>query len=106
MSRRGGPMSSPRYPRNAARSGSRKAKKCTGAAGLTDFEFPVPPELIAQHPAVRRTGSRLLHLDGRMGALEDLAFPVIARLLSSGEVLVLNDTRVIKARLKGRKDTG
>ena len=73
---------------------------------LSDFDYPLPPELIAQHPAPRRTGSRLLHLDGRTGALEDLAFPDIARLLLPGEVLVLNDTRVIKARLHGRKDTG
>ena len=73
---------------------------------LSDFDYPLPPELIAQHPAAERTASRLLHLDGATGALEDLKFPDIARLLDAGDVLVLNDTRVIKARLRGRKDTG
>ena len=73
---------------------------------LSDFDYHLPPQLIAQHPAAERTASRLLHLDGRTGALEDLKFPDIARLLQAGDVLVLNDTRVIKARLHGRKDTG
>jgi S-adenosylmethionine:tRNA ribosyltransferase-isomerase len=73
---------------------------------LSDFDYRLPPELIAQRPAQQRTASRLLHLDGRTGRFEDLAFPDIARLIAPGEVLVLNDTRVIKARLHGRKDTG
>ena len=73
---------------------------------LSDFAYELPPELIAQHPAAERTASRLLHLDGRSGALTDLMFPDIATLLAAGDVLVVNDTRVIKARLHGRKDTG
>ena len=73
---------------------------------LSDFDYPLPPELIAQHPATERTASRLLHLDGATGALEDLRFPDIARLIAPGDVLVVNDTRVVKARLHGRKDSG
>jgi S-adenosylmethionine:tRNA ribosyltransferase-isomerase len=73
---------------------------------LADFDYELPPELIAQHPAPQRTASRLLHVDGRTGALEDLQFRDIAALLHAGDVLVVNDTRVIKARLHGRKDTG
>ena len=73
---------------------------------LSDFDYPLPPELIAQHPAPERTASRLLHLDGKSGAIEDLRFPDIARLIQAGDVLVLNDTRVVKARLHGRKDSG
>ncbi len=73
---------------------------------LADFDYELPPELIAQHPAPQRTASRLLHVDGRTGALEDLQFRDIASLLHAGDVLVVNDTRVIKARLHGRKDTG
>ena len=73
---------------------------------LSDFDYHLPPELIAQHPAASRTASRLLHLDGRSGAIEDLHFSDIAGLLDAGDVLVVNDTRVIKARLRGRKDTG
>jgi S-adenosylmethionine:tRNA ribosyltransferase-isomerase len=73
---------------------------------LSDFAYDLPPELIAQHPAAERTASRLLHLDGASGAIADLVFSDIATLLDPGDVLVLNDTRVIKARLRGRKDTG
>jgi len=73
---------------------------------LSDFDYELPPELIAQHPASERTASRLLHLDGRTGAIADLAFRDMVRLLAPSDVLVVNDTRVIKARLDGRKDTG
>ncbi|HUQ29062.1 MAG TPA: tRNA preQ1(34) S-adenosylmethionine ribosyltransferase-isomerase QueA [Usitatibacter sp.] len=73
---------------------------------LSDFDYPLPSELVAQHPAAARTASRLLHLDGRSGAMQDLRFPDIARLLEPRDVLVLNDTRVVKARLRGRKDSG
>jgi S-adenosylmethionine:tRNA ribosyltransferase-isomerase len=73
---------------------------------LSDFDYELPPELIAQHPAAERAGSRLLHLDGNTGSLHDLKFRDIVSLLDAGDVLVVNDTRVIKARLHGRKDTG
>ena len=73
---------------------------------LSDFDYELPPELIAQHPAAERSASRLLHLDGRTGAIADLAFRDIVGLLASPDVLVVNDTQVIKARLAGRKDTG
>ncbi|HEY2629728.1 MAG TPA: S-adenosylmethionine:tRNA ribosyltransferase-isomerase, partial [Usitatibacter sp.] len=73
---------------------------------LSDFDYDLPPELIAQHPAALRTASRLLHVDGRSGALEDLQFPDIVSLLQPNDLLVVNDTRVIKARLHGQKDSG
>ena len=73
---------------------------------LSDFDYELPPGLIAQHPATERAGCRLLHLDGNTGSLNDLQFRDIVSLLDSGDVLVVNDTRVIKARLHGRKDTG
>lgn len=72
---------------------------------LADFDYELPPELIAQHPAHERGGSRLLHLDAA-GALHDLRFPDLAGLLRPGDLLVFNDTRVIKARLTGHKATG
>jgi S-adenosylmethionine:tRNA ribosyltransferase-isomerase len=78
----------------------------TGAVRLSDFDYFLPPDLIAQHPAPERTASRLLRLDGRSGAIEDLRFPDIARLVEPNDILVVNDTRVVKARLHGRKDTG
>jgi len=73
---------------------------------LAEFDYDLPPELIAQHPAPRRAASRLLHLDGTTGELHDRAFADLPQLVDSRDVLVLNDTRVIKARLFGRKSTG
>lgn len=71
---------------------------------LDDFDFFLPPELIAQHPLPERTASRLLHVVG--DGLDDLAFGDIERLLVPGDLLVFNDTRVVKARLLGVKPTG
>jgi S-adenosylmethionine:tRNA ribosyltransferase-isomerase len=72
----------------------------------SDFHYELPDELIARHPATRRSDSRLLHLDGRDGALADLRFVDLPRLLHAGDLLVFNDTRVIPARLHGHKATG
>jgi len=73
---------------------------------LADFDYDLPPELIAQVPARDRSASRLLHLDGRSGDMRDLAFAQLPELIEPNDVLVLNDTRVIKARLLGRRSTG
>ena len=73
---------------------------------LDDFDYELPQELIAQFPAGERGGSRLLHLDGRTGALTDRQFRDIAGLVAPGDVVVFNDTRVIKARLAGKKKSG
>ena len=70
-----------------------------------DFDFTLPPELIAQHPAPERSASRLL--DGRSAVPVDRVFRELPSLLEPGDLLVFNDTRVIKARLFGRKaDSG
>jgi S-adenosylmethionine:tRNA ribosyltransferase-isomerase len=71
-----------------------------------DFHFELPEELIARQPLPRRSDSRLLHLDGRTGAIVDRTFAELPVLLREGDLLVFNDTRVIPARLHGRKDTG
>ncbi len=71
-----------------------------------DFSYPLPAELIARHPLPERTASRLLALDGASGALQDLTFRGLATLLRHGDLLVLNDTRVLPARLHGRKASG
>jgi len=68
---------------------------------LDDFDFELPPELIAQHPARERSGSRLL--DGRGADAADRVFRELPSLLAPGDLLVFNDTRVIRARLYGRK---
>jgi S-adenosylmethionine:tRNA ribosyltransferase-isomerase len=73
---------------------------------LSEFDYELPSKLIAQHPAAQRSASRLLHLDGATGALKDLAFADLPGLVDARDTLVLNDTRVIKARLFGRKSTG
>jgi S-adenosylmethionine:tRNA ribosyltransferase-isomerase len=71
---------------------------------LSDFDFALPPELIAQHPAAERSASRLL--DGRGALPQDRAFRELPMLLQPGDLLVFNDTRVLKARLLGEKPTG
>ena len=71
---------------------------------LSDFDFALPPELIAQHPAPERSGSRLL--DGTGALPVDRVFRDLPGLLQRGDLLVFNDTRVIKARLLGVKASG
>jgi S-adenosylmethionine:tRNA ribosyltransferase-isomerase len=73
---------------------------------LSDFDYHLPVELIAQHPPAERTASRLLHLDGTTGALEDRKFRDILSFLQPNDLLVFNNTKVVKARLHGRKETG
>src|SRR3970040_77899 len=76
------------------------------AMRLGDFDFELPPELIAQSPVAERSHSRLLCVDGAGGAPADRRFRDVVDLVSPGDVMVFNDTRVIKARLAGRKKTG
>jgi S-adenosylmethionine:tRNA ribosyltransferase-isomerase len=90
----------------AASLGMKRFRIICGVVRLDDFDFPLPAELIAQQPAAERAASRLLHLDGRTGRLADRLFSDFAGLIAPGDVVVLNDTRVIKARLTGVKRTG
>ncbi|MBQ0934494.1 tRNA preQ1(34) S-adenosylmethionine ribosyltransferase-isomerase QueA [Ideonella paludis] len=71
---------------------------------VADFDFTLPQELIAQHPAPQRSASRLL--DGRGHLPADLVFHQLPSLLAPGDLMIFNDTRVIKARLFGEKPTG
>ena len=71
-----------------------------------DFDYALPQELIAQHPAAERCASRLLALDGVTGVYADRQFRDLAGLVAPGDVVVFNDTRVVNARLAGRKKTG
>ena len=72
---------------------------------VAEFDFDLPEELIAQFPPAVRGGSRLLHV-GATGALHDRWFSDLPTLLRPDDLLVMNDTRVIKARLFGTKDSG
>ncbi|MEJ1353931.1 MAG: tRNA preQ1(34) S-adenosylmethionine ribosyltransferase-isomerase QueA [Candidatus Sedimenticola sp. (ex Thyasira tokunagai)] len=72
----------------------------------SDFYYHLPDELIAQHPAETRGGSRLLHLNGMTGAIADREFVDLPDLLRPEDLLVFNDTRVMQARMYGRKATG
>ncbi|SFA79510.1 S-adenosylmethionine:tRNA ribosyltransferase-isomerase [Collimonas sp. OK607] len=71
---------------------------------LSDYDFDLPPELIAQTPLSERSASRLLHIDGEQ--FIDRQFADIVGLLNPGDLLVFNDTRVLKARFFGVKETG
>lgn len=73
---------------------------------LDDYDYHLPPELIAQHPATRRDQSRLLVLDGASGAFAHHRFADITDWLRPGDLLVVNTTRVFPARLLGRKESG
>jgi len=72
---------------------------------VADFDYELPVELIAQSPAATRRASRLLHVN-EQGSLADLAFADLPSLLRPDDLLIFNDTRVIKARLFGQKTTG
>ena len=72
----------------------------------TDYDYDLPPEFIAQHPLEPRDASRLLVLDRRSGQVEHARFWDIGRYLAPGDLLVLNETRVIPARLFARKLPG
>ena len=71
---------------------------------LSDFDFELPPELIAQHPLTERSSSRLFHLAG--DTISDRQFTELPSMLRPGDLLVFNNTRVIKARFYGVKATG
>ena len=74
---------------------------------VSDFDYELPAQFIAQTPAVPRDSSRLLHLDRASGDIRHSRFSDIIQLLRSGDVLVLNNTRVIRARIRARKaETG
>jgi S-adenosylmethionine:tRNA ribosyltransferase-isomerase len=72
----------------------------------SDFWFDLPPELIAQTPAEKRDMSRLMRLDRKTGETAHYIFHDLPDLLSQGDCLVINDTRVLPARLLGRRTTG
>jgi S-adenosylmethionine:tRNA ribosyltransferase-isomerase len=73
---------------------------------LSDYRYELPGERIAQHPVPGRDESRLLRLDRRTGALGHHRFRDLETLLVPGDLLVINTTRVIPARFRGRKETG
>src|SRR5215813_3475182 len=71
---------------------------------LSDFDYDLPAELIAQVPSAARASSRLMHVAG--ARIADRSFVDLPTLLSPGDLLVFNDTRVIRSRLHGRRETG
>ncbi len=73
---------------------------------VTDFTYHLPQDLIARHPAEKRDGSRLMLLDRSSGSISEDTFCNLQSYLRPGDLLVMNDTRVIPARLFGRKQTG
>ena len=73
---------------------------------LSDFDYELPDELIAQHPAEQRSHSRMLHVDGANAEIADRQFLELPSLLRAGDLLVFNNTRVMAARLHGQKSTG
>ena len=72
----------------------------------SDFHYDLPATLIAQQPLPQRSASRLLVVDVAAGSFEDRRFVDLPGYLRAGDLLVFNDTRVLPARLYGRKETG
>ncbi|MCQ8181336.1 tRNA preQ1(34) S-adenosylmethionine ribosyltransferase-isomerase QueA [Methylomonas sp. SURF-1] len=72
----------------------------------SDFNYRLPEELIAQYPLAERSASRMLHMDKLSGAVSDRQFTDLLELLSADDLLVFNDTKVIPARVFGRKASG
>jgi len=70
---------------------------------VSEFDYPLPPELIAQEPLLDRSAARLLHLDRKTGRLEDKCFGEFLGLLRPDDLIVFNNTRVFPARLYGRR---
>jgi len=81
---------------------ARLASAAPGGDDLAGFDYALPPDRIAQEPAERRDAARLLLVDRRSGALRDARVADLGRYLRAGDCLVLNDTRVLPARLLGR----
>jgi S-adenosylmethionine:tRNA ribosyltransferase-isomerase len=73
---------------------------------LADFDYDLPAELIATHPTEQRQASRLLSVEAPQERLSDLRFHDLPSLLQAGDLVIFNDTRVIRARLHGQKQTG
>jgi len=73
---------------------------------VADFDFELPEELIAKYPPAVRGESKLLHLNGVSGEIADLTFPDLPSLLREGDLLIFNNTKVVPARLFGKKETG
>ena len=80
--------------------------KVDPALRVSDFDYHLPHELIAQEPPTDRDGGRLLLVDRTSGKLTDLTIRDLPTLLREHDIVVLNNTRVIPARLRGRRDTG
>ena len=76
------------------------------AMRIEEFDYELPTALIAQFPPAERTAARLLHLDAGTGACSNHRFADLPRFVRDGDLFVFNDTRVIKARLSGVKQTG
>jgi S-adenosylmethionine:tRNA ribosyltransferase-isomerase len=87
-----------------ALSNAQSTKNVKRHFSLSDFDFHLPPELIAQHPATERSSSRLL--DGSELEPIDRIFKTLPLLMQAGDLLVFNDTQVVKARIFGEKSTG
>lgn len=87
------------------RSINRSTERVTGDK-TSDYDYHLPPELIAQQPLADRAGSRLMVVDRGRGTIEHRRFAEIVELIPPGDLLVLNTTRVLKARLLGTRPSG
>jgi len=85
---------------------SARPSSCSLLLKKSDFHYDLPTELIAQQPLAERSASRLLVVDAGRRRCLDRRFAELPEYLRAGDLLVFNDTRVLRARLHGRKETG
>jgi S-adenosylmethionine:tRNA ribosyltransferase-isomerase len=85
---------------------ARRACFFEGSMKTSDFSYDLPPKLVATHPTAQRDACRLMALLADSDAPQHLAFSDLPSLLRLGDLLVLNDTRVIPARLEGKRLPG
>jgi S-adenosylmethionine:tRNA ribosyltransferase-isomerase len=94
---------------NSVASGNRGRVACADIMRpmrVEEFDYDLPAALIAQFPPAQRTAGRMLHLDGATGKFADHHFAGLPDFVREGDLFVFNDTRVIKARLLGTKESG
>lgn len=90
-------------PRLTLAQANKDARRYNSSVLVSDFDFELPEELIAQEPLAERTASRMLALNRATGQWQDETFADLPRFFRAGDLLVLNNTRVIPARLFGRR---
>ena len=97
---------SSRKPTTSLIKSNKRVTKQPDLLDLSTYDYELPPELIAQYPLSQRDASRMMHVERQSGSIRHLSFNMLPQLLKAGDLLVLNNSKVIPARLFGQKENG